>query len=299
MPTHAQEILQRAARTIHAGKKRMTVADLIIAAKRQAENEKRRNSQMYKTWFANKKVERMLDAENNEPLRSAPLVQFREFPNRSRKLCDISPYASSSEDETSGNESETDTEGAFPGRGGVKVEIKRDPEQHRLREMELEEGRRRLAAARGRRKMQPDVDANQADGDDEAPEFCVSKVISVRVALARDFACPWHSHTGTRQEDRCLAYWQVPAGADAGLPWQGARAQRSAAPPPMSSARAASMDQGPSLQLQEMLLAARRDRPGGGDDQLSLVPTQSTNEGMRVRVLQELFDLYLPKGGYY
>ena len=53
------------------------------------------------------------------------------------------------------------------------------------------------------------------------------------------------------------------------------------------------------MQLQEMLLAARGDRPGAGGDQLGLVSTQNANEGVRVRVLQELFDLYLPKGGYY
>ena len=204
MTSHAQEVWHRAMKKFGSGKRKMTVHELIIAAKRQAESEKRRHNPMYKTWITNKNIETLLTAENNEPLRSVPNLQFREFPMKGKKIRDISPYASSSEEETSGNESEADSEAVDSADGGLKiepkVEIKRDPEQQKQREMELEEGRRRLAAARGRRKMKPDVDANQADADDEATEFRVIKVIFLLGPAALNWlACPWNSSACGRQ----------------------------------------------------------------------------------------------------
>lgn len=159
--THAQDLLQRAVQKISLDnkKKRMSMHDLISAAKRQSESDKRKHDPMYKLYMESKTFEMKLDAHDNAPLRPVPIAQFREFTAKSKKLCDITPYASSSEDETSDSEVDEVDDDSGERR---KIEIKRDPSQQAQRLVQLEQGRRRLAAARGRALCPDALDSSAA-----------------------------------------------------------------------------------------------------------------------------------------
>jgi hypothetical protein len=172
--THAQELLQRAVLKIGLThkKKRMSIHELILAAKRQSENDRRKNDPMYKLYMESKKFEMKLDARDNAPLRPVPLAQFREFQAKSKKLCDITPYASSSEDEASGSEADEVDDDSGERR---TIEIKRDPSQQAQRRVQLEQGRRRLAAARGR-ALCPDVLDSSAAARGEVQQVHACKV---------------------------------------------------------------------------------------------------------------------------
>ena len=126
------------------GNRTGNIGDVVKIALRQKQNEWRKQQPMYKTYASRKSMELSVDAEDNAPLRLAPRHQeFRM--SRNPRVCELLAISSDSSDGDASEEtSDEDGEGRdTPApRPMVQLGIPQRPSP-------LDEGRARIAAARG------------------------------------------------------------------------------------------------------------------------------------------------------